>query len=170
MCAFATKRENQFMNKTNAIRILEKTDISYEIREYDIDDSVLAAERVAEVLGFKPEQIFKTLILRGDRSGPMIALAPAGTEIDLRALALASGDKRVEMVPLREVRALTGYERGAVTPLGIQRSYPVFIDETVELWDRVGISGGSKGLEILLAPSDLLLVTDAKKVDFARSV
>ncbi|MCJ7569430.1 MAG: Cys-tRNA(Pro) deacylase [Anaerolineales bacterium] len=158
------------MNKTNAIRILEKTDISYEIREYDIDDSVLAAERVAEVLGFKPEQIFKTLILRGDRSGPMIALAPAGTEIDLRALALASGDKRVEMVPLREVRALTGYERGAVTPLGIQRSYPVFIDETVELWDRVGISGGSKGLEILLAPSDLLLVTDAKKVDFARSV
>ena len=158
------------MNKTNAIRILEKTDISYEIREYDIDDSVLAAERVAEVLGFKPEQIFKTLILRGDRSGPMIALAPAGTEIDLRALALASGDKRVEMVPLREVRALTGYERGAVTPLGIQRSYPVFIDETVELWDLVGISGGSKGLEILLAPSDLLLVTDAKKVDFARSV
>jgi len=170
MCAFATKRENQFMNKTNAIRILEKTDISYEIREYDIDDSVLAAERVAEVLGFKPEQIFKTLILRGDRSGPMIALAPAGTEIDLRALALASGDKSVEMVPLREVRALTGYERGAVTPLGIQRSYPVFIDETVELWDLVGISGGSKGLEILLAPSDLLLVTDAKKVDFARSV
>lgn len=170
MCAFATKRENQFMNKTNAIRILEKTDISYEIREYDIDDSVLAAERVAEVLGFKPEQIFKTLILRGDRSGPMIALAPAGTEIDLRALALASGDKSVEMVPLREVRTLTGYERGAVTPLGIQRSYPVFIDETVELWDLVGISGGSKGLEILLAPSDLLLVTDAKKVDFARSV
>ncbi len=158
------------MNKTNAIRILEKEDISYEIREYAIDDDVLTAEGVAEVLGFKPERIFKTLILRGDRSGPMIALTPAGTEINVRALAKASGDKRVEMVPLREVRDLTGYERGAVTPLGIQRSYPVFIDETVELWDIVGISGGAKGLEILLAPSDLLRVTNAIKADFSRSV
>ena len=158
------------MNKTNAIRILEKEDISYEIREYAIDDDVLTAEGVAEVLGFKPERIFKTLILRGDRSGPMIALTPAGTEINVRALAKASGDKRVEMVPLREVRDLTGYERGAVTPLGIQRSYPVFIDETVQLWDIVGISGGAKGLEILLAPSDLLRVTNAIKADFSRSV
>jgi Cys-tRNA(Pro)/Cys-tRNA(Cys) deacylase len=170
MYAFATKRDNQFMNKTNAIRILEKEDISYEIREYAIDDDVLTAEGVAEALGFKPERIFKTLILRGDRSGPMIALTPAGTEINVRALAKASGDKRVEMVPLREVRDLTGYERGAVTPLGIQRSYPVFIDETVELWDIVGISGGAKGLEILLAPSDLLRVTNATKADFSRSV
>jgi len=157
------------MNKTNAIRILEKEDISYEIREYDIDDAILTAEGVAEVLGFKPEQIFKTLILRGDRSGPMIALTPAGTEINFRALAEASGDKRVEMVPLRDVRALTGYERGAVTPLGMLRSYPVFIDETVELWDLVGISGGAKGLEILIAPSDLLRAAKAKKADFARS-
>lgn len=158
------------MNKTNAIRILEKAAISYELREYDLGDGVLTAERVAEVLGFRPERIFKTLILRGDRSGPMIALTPAGTEINVRALAKASGDKHVEMVPLREVRDLTGYERGAVTPLGIQRSYPVFIDETVELWDIVGISGGAKGLEILLKPSDLLRVTHATKADFARSV
>ena len=158
------------MSKTNAIRILEKTGISYELREYDLGDGVLTAENVAEALGFRPEQIFKTLILRGDRSGPIIALTPAGTEINVRALAEASGDKRVEMVPLREVRALTGYERGAVTPLGIQRSYPVFIDETVELWDIVGISGGAKGLQILLAPTDLLSVTSAVKADFARSV
>ena len=157
------------MSKTNAIRILEKAAISYELREYDIDDGVLSAEGVAETLGFKPERIFKTLILRGDRSGPMIALTPAGTEINVRALAKASGDKRVEMVPLRDVFALTGYERGAVTPLGIQRSYPVFIDETVELWDIVGISGGKKGLEILIAPSDLLRITNATKADFARS-
>lgn len=158
------------MSKTNAIRILEKTGISYELRAYDLGDSVLTAENVAEVLGFRPEQIFKTLILRGDRSGPIIALTPAGTEINVRALAEASGDKRVVMVPLREVRALTGYERGAVTPLGMQRSYPVFIDETVELWDIVGISGGAKGLQILLAPTDLLSVTSAAKADFARSV
>jgi len=158
------------MSKTNAIRILDREAISYELREYDLGDSVLTAENVAEALGFRPEQIFKTLILRGDRSGPIIALTPAGSEINVRALAEASGDKRVEMVPLREVRALTGYERGAVTPLGIQRSYPVFIDETVELWDIVGISGGAKGLQILLAPTDLLSVTSAVKADFARSV
>ncbi len=170
MFAFVEKRENQFVNKTNAIRILEKAGISYELREYDIDDGALTAEGVADVLGHEPERIFKTLILRGDRSGPMIALAPAGTEINVRALAKASGDKRVEMVPLRDVRSLTGYERGAVTPLGIQRNYPVFIDETVELWDIVGISGGEKGLEILLAPSDLLSVTSAVTADFARSV
>lgn len=170
MFAFSTKKENQSMSKTNAIRILEKEGISYELREYDIDDGALTAEGVAEVLGHEPERIFKTLILRGDRSGPMIALTPAGTEINVRALAKASGDKRVEMVPLRDVRSLTGYERGAVTPLGIQRNYPVFIDETVELWDIVGISGGEKGLEILLAPSDLLSVTGAVTADFARSV
>ena len=158
------------MSKTNAIRILEKAGVSYELREYDIDDSAFTAEGVAEALGHEPEMIFKTLILRGDRSGPLIALAPAGTEINVRALAKASGDKRVEMVPQREVRSLTGYERGAVTPLGMQRSYPVFIDETVELWDIVGISGGEKGLEILLAPSDLMSVTRAVKADFARSV
>jgi len=158
------------MSKTNAIRILEKAGVSYELREYDIDDSAFTAEGVAEALGHEPEMIFKTLILRGDRSGPLIALAPAGTEINVRALAKASGDKRVEMVPQRQVRSLTGYERGAVTPLGIQRSYPVFIDETVELWDIVGISGGEKGLEILLAPSDLLSVTGAVTADFARSV
>lgn len=158
------------MIKTNAMRLLDVAGISYEVREFEIDESDLSAERVAETLGHEQERIFKTLVLRGDRSGPMIALAPAGTEIDLRALALASGDKRVEMVPLREVRTLTGYERGAVTPLGIPHKYPIFIDETVELWDIVGISAGMKGLEILLKPSDLLRATEAKEEDFARSV
>lgn len=158
------------MIKTNAMRLLEQAGISYEVRKYEIDESDLSAERVAEILGHEQERIFKTLILRGDRSGPMIALAPAGTEIDLRALALASGDKRVEMVPVRDVRDLTGYERGAVTPLGVSHKYPVFIDETVELWAIVGISAGMKGLEILLTPSDLLRATKAKKEDFARSM
>jgi len=158
------------MIKTNAMRILDQAGITYEVRVYEIDESDLSAERAADILGHEQERIFKTLMLRGDRSGPILALAPAGTEIDLRALALASGDKRVEMVPLREVRSLTGYERGAVTPLGIPRKYPVFIDETVELWGIVGISAGKKGLEILLKPSDLLQVTEAKKEDFARSV
>jgi len=113
--------------------------------------------------------VFKTLITQGDRTGHLFALIPAGTELDLKLLAESSGNKRVEMVPLRQVLELTGYMRGAVTPLAAKRAYPVFIDETVELWPMVSISGGMRGLQILLAPSDLLRVTSARLVDIARS-
>jgi Cys-tRNA(Pro)/Cys-tRNA(Cys) deacylase len=156
------------MTKTNAVRALDKAAIAYELREYEIDESDLSAERAAAKLGMPPDTVFKTLITRGDRTGPLLALIPAGTELDLRALGEASGNKRVEMVPLREVLGLTGYMRGAVTPLAVKKPYPVFIDETVELWPAVGISGGMRGLEILLAPADLIRVTGATLADIAR--
>lgn len=156
--------------KTNAMRLLESAGIAYELKIYPLEEGDISAERVAELLGMTPEQIFKTLIVRGDRSGPLLVLAPAGTEIDLRALASHSGDKRVEMVPQRDVLGLTGYVRGAVTPLGIPRSYPVFIDETAILWDQIGISAGAKGMEITLAPRELVRITAAQMVDIARSV
>jgi Cys-tRNA(Pro)/Cys-tRNA(Cys) deacylase len=110
------------------------------------------------------------LIVLADRSGPMLVLAPAGTEVDLRALAHHSGDKRIEMAPQREVLALTGYERGAVTPLGIPRNYPVYIEETAVLWETIGISAGAKGMELILDPDDLLQLTAATLVDIARSI
>ena len=110
-----------------------------------VDEEEINAEQVAEYLDIAPERIFKTLIARGDRTGPMLVLAPAGTEVDLRMLARHSGDKRVEMVPQREVFELTGYVRGAVTPLGIPRSYPVYIEETAVLWESIGISAGARG-------------------------
>jgi Cys-tRNA(Pro)/Cys-tRNA(Cys) deacylase len=156
------------MTKTNAARTLDKAGITYELRAYEIDEADLSAERAAAKLGMAPEMVFKTLITRGDRSGPMLACIPAGTELDLRALGEASGNKRVEMVPLKEVLDLTGYMRGAVTPLAVKKPYPVFIDETVELWPTVGISGGVRGLEILLAPVDLIRVTAATLADIAR--
>jgi Cys-tRNA(Pro)/Cys-tRNA(Cys) deacylase len=156
------------MAKTNAVRALEKAGIVYELRTYEIDEADLSAERAAAKLGMAPETVFKTLITRGDRTGPVLACIPAGTELDLRTLGEASGNKRVEMVPLREVLELTGYTRGAVTPLAVKKPYPVFIDETVELWPVVGISGGMRGLEILLAPADLLGVTGATLADIAR--
>lgn len=152
------------------MRVLETEGIAFEVREYDIEVEDLSAERAASALGMAPEQVFKTLVVHGDRSGPMLTLLPAGTEIDFKRLAAASGDKKVELVPLREVQGLTGYVRGAVTPLAIHRSYPIYIDETVILWPRVGISAGAKGLEILLDPRDLLEVTGAQPVDIARSV
>src|SRR5215207_9094790 len=138
------------MTKTNAVRTLDRAGVAYELRAYEIDESDLSAERAAAKLGMAPEMVFKTLITRGDRSGPVLVCVPAGTELDLRALGEASNNKRVEMVPLKEVLDLTGYMRGAVTPLATRKPYPVFIDETAELWPVIGISGGLRGLEILL--------------------
>ena len=156
------------MTKTNAVRALDKAGIAYELRSYEIDESDLSAERAAAKLGMAPETVFKTLITRGDKTGPLLACIPAGTELDLRALGEVSGNKRVEMVPLKEVLDLTGYMRGAVTPLAVKKPYPVFVDETIELWPIVGISGGMRGLEILLAPADLLRLTGATLADIAR--
>lgn len=151
------------------MRVLEAEAVAFEVRSYAVDDDDLSAESAAESLGMAPEQVFKTLVVQGDRSGPLLVLLPAGTEIDFKRLARATGDKKVELVPLREVQDLTGYVRGAVTPLAIHRNYPIYIDETATLWPSVGISAGAKGLEILLDPRDLLRVTGAKPADIARS-
>jgi Cys-tRNA(Pro)/Cys-tRNA(Cys) deacylase len=156
--------------KTNAMRLLDHAGIEYALHTYPLDEGDISAERVAELLGMPPERIFKTLIVLGDRSGPMLVLAPAGTEVDLRALAHHSGDKRIEMAPQREVLGLTGYERGAVTPLSIPRRYPVYIEETAILWETIGISAGAKGMELILSPADLVRITDAKLVDIAHSI
>jgi Cys-tRNA(Pro)/Cys-tRNA(Cys) deacylase len=158
------------MSKTNAIRTLDRAGIAYELREYLIDESDLSAERAAAKLSMAPETVFKTLITRGDKTGPVLACIPAGTELDLRALGEASGNKRVEMVPLKAVLDLTGYVRGAVTPLATKKPFPVFIDETVELWPVVGISGGMRGLEIVLTPADLIRATGATLADIARQL
>ena len=134
------------MSKTNAIRLLDRAGIRYELREYAYDETDLNAEKAAAKLGMAPETVFKTLIARGDRTGPLLSCIPAGTDLNLRALADVSGNKRVELAALRDVLDLTGYMRGAVTPLATKRPYPVYIDETVELWPIVGISGGMRGL------------------------
>jgi Cys-tRNA(Pro)/Cys-tRNA(Cys) deacylase len=154
--------------KTNAMRVLERAGIPFDLREYTYDERTFSAEDAAAQLGMAPETVFKTLLLCGDRSGYLFALIPAGAEVDLRGLALASGDKRVELVPQREVQGLTGYLRGAVTVLAARHAYPVFVDETVELWPQVGISGGAHGLELVLAPADLLRITAAQAADIAR--
>jgi Cys-tRNA(Pro)/Cys-tRNA(Cys) deacylase len=155
--------------KTNAMRVLDREQIAYRVQAYELEEDRLLADHAASALGMAPEQIFKTLVAVGDRSGPLLVLVPAGTEVNLRLLAQAIGDKKAEMAPQRDLFALTGYERGAVTPLAIARNYPIWIDETVELWDEVGISAGAPGLEILLAPQDLLRVTEAQRADIARS-
>jgi Cys-tRNA(Pro)/Cys-tRNA(Cys) deacylase len=148
--------------KTNAARILERASIAFELREYAFDESDLSAPHAATALGLPAEQVFKTLVARGDRSGVVLAVIPASAELDLKGLAAASGDKRIDLVPLKEVLVLTGYIRGGVSPVGTRKPYPVFVDETAELWDRIAVSAGRRGCQLLLAPADLVRVTEAK--------
>jgi Cys-tRNA(Pro)/Cys-tRNA(Cys) deacylase len=147
--------------KTNAARLLDSLGITYKLRSYEVDPDDLAAETVARKVGLPPEQVFKTLLARGDRNGPCFAVVPGNYELDYKALASLTGDRKVELVPLKEVQPLTGYIRGGVTVLGAKKDYPVFADETIELWDVISVSAGVRGTQILLAPSDYLRVTKA---------
>jgi Cys-tRNA(Pro)/Cys-tRNA(Cys) deacylase len=147
--------------KTNAVRLLDNLGIPYELREYEVDPDDLAAETVAAKIGLPPEQVFKTLLARGDRNGPCFAVIPGNSELDLKALAKLSGDRKVELVHLKEVQPLTGYIRGGVTVLGAKKTYPVYAEETIELWDVISISAGLRGRQILIAPADYLRVTHA---------
>ena len=147
--------------KTNAARILDSLGISYELRTYEVDPDHLEADEVARKIGLPPEQVYKTLVVRGDRRGVCFALVPANGHLDFKALARLTGDRKVEMVPLKEVQPLTGYIRGGVTVLGAKKDYPVFADEMIELFDVVSVSAGVRGTQILLAPSDYLRAVKA---------
>jgi Cys-tRNA(Pro)/Cys-tRNA(Cys) deacylase len=154
--------------KTNATRILDELGVTYTLREYQVDPNDLSAETVAAKVGLPAEQVFKTLVARGDRGGVYLAIIPGNMELDGKALARVTGDRRVDLVPLLEVQQLTGYIRGGVTALGGKRDYPVYADETLDLFDVVSISAGIRGTQILLAPADYLRVTHATVVAIAR--
>ena len=154
--------------KTNAARILDSLGVRYELREYEVDPEDLRAETVAAKIGLPAEQVFKTLVVRGDRHGVALAVVPGDAELDLKALARLTGDAKVDTVPLKEVQPLTGYIRGGVTAFACKRDYPVFVDETVELFDVISISAGARGTQILIAPADYLRATKAKIGALAR--
>jgi Cys-tRNA(Pro)/Cys-tRNA(Cys) deacylase len=154
--------------KTNAARVLDRLGIKYELREYEVDPDDLSAETVAAKVGLPPEQVFKTLVVHGDRNGIYLALIPANAEIDFKALAHLTGDKKVDMVPLKEVQAVTGYIRGGVTALACKKDYPVYIDELAQIYDVISVSAGMRGLQILLAPEDYIRAVNAKVVAIAK--
>lgn len=156
-------------HKTNAARFLDGLKIPYELREYEVDPNDLAAETVATKIGLPPEQVFKTLVARGDRQGVCLALIPGDAELDLKALATASGDRKIELAAVKELQALTGYIRGGVSALAGKKTYPVFADETVELFDVISVSAGIRGQQILLAPADYLKATDAKVAPLTKN-
>ncbi len=140
--------------KTNAVRILDQLGIKFDLREYVVDPDDLSAVTVAAKVGLPAGQVFKTLVARGDRNGVCLAVIPGNLLLDLKALATAAGDRKTETVSLNEVQLLTGYIRGGVTAMGCKREYPVWIDETAQLFDVISISAGQRGLQVLLAPED----------------
>ncbi|NOK19216.1 Cys-tRNA(Pro) deacylase [Corallococcus carmarthensis] len=154
--------------KTNAARLLDSLGIAYSLRDYDVDPDDLSAETVAAKVGMPAEQVFKTLVAKGDRTGVLMAVVPGNAELDLKALARLSGDRKVDTVPLKELQPLTGYIRGGVTALGGKKEYPVFVDETLELFDAVAVSAGVRGTQIVLAPADYLRVTKGKPGPISR--
>ena len=155
--------------KTNAARLLDQLGVAYEIREYEVDPNDLAAGTVAAKIGFPPEQVFKTLVARGERNGVVMALIPGDQELDLKALASAVGERKIQLVPVKELQALTGYIRGGVTALAAKREFLVFVDETIELFDTVSVSAGVRGLQILISPSDYIRAVQATVVPLAQA-
>jgi Cys-tRNA(Pro)/Cys-tRNA(Cys) deacylase len=155
--------------KTNAARLLDSLGIRYELREYEVDPEALDAESVAGKIGLPPEQAFKTLVVRGDRNGVCFAVVPGDAELDEKALARLTGNRKVELVPLKEVTPLTGYIRGGVTALAAKKDYPVFVDETIELFDVIAVSAGVRGAQLLVAPGDYLRATGAVTGPIART-
>ena len=155
--------------KTNAARLLDQMGVHYELREYEVDPEDLAAEAVAVKVGLPPGQLFKTLVAQGDRRGICMAVIPGDTELDLKALAAASGDRKIHLVPVKELQKLTGYIRGGVTALAAKRAYPVYADKSIERFDVISISAGMRGLQILLAPEDYLRVAKATLAAIAMS-
>ncbi len=141
--------------KTNAMRMLDAAGIDYDWKEYEYDENDLSGMHVAEAVGMPPEQVFKTLVVRGERRGILVCCVPVDREVDLKALAQAAGDKRCDMLPLRELLDITGYLRGGCSPVGMKKRYPTYLDETAVLYDRIAVSAGIRGCQMLVDPERL---------------
>ena len=154
--------------KTIAARILDQMNIAYELRDYEVNEDELDAVTVAHKVGMPPEAVFKTLVARGDKHGIVMAMVAADAELDLKKLATVTGNKKIELVAVKELQGLTGYIRGGVSPLGAKKKFPVFIDETAILHERISLSAGQRGLQIIMSPTDLEQVTDATLADISK--
>lgn len=152
--------------KTNAVRLLDEAGVSYRLVHYDVDEADLSAETVARKIGLPDAQVFKTLAVRGDKTGVLLVLIAASTELDLKALAAASGNKSCDLLPLKEVQPVTGYVRGGVSPLGTKKRLPVFLDRAALAHDEISLSAGVRGTQVVFAPVDLARMTQAVPGDF----
>jgi Cys-tRNA(Pro)/Cys-tRNA(Cys) deacylase len=155
--------------KTNAARLLDSLNISYELRPYEVDPNDLTALSVAKKIGLPPEQVFKTLLAQTNEGDHLFAVIPGDAELDLKKLAHAAGAKKAELASLKEVEPLTGYIRGGVTVMAARKPFPAYADETIELHDLISISAGQRGLQLLLMPADYLRATAATLADLTKA-
>ena len=153
------------MTRTNVMRLLDAAGVSYDTKEYPWDESDLSGVHAAEAIGLPEEQVFKTLVARGDKTGPLVFCIPVAENLELRKAAAASGNKRVEMLPLKELTALTGYVRGGCSPIGMKKKFPTCIDETAILFDEIAVSAGMRGEQIVLSPTALADYVGAEFAD-----
>ncbi len=153
------------MSKTNAIRILESRGISYSTSEYEVSEAELDAVSVAGKIGAPPETVFKTLVTIGDKTGYNVFVIPGNCELDLKKAARASGNRKIEMIKMKDLLPVTGYIRGGCSPIGMKKQFPTFIDETAQLYDEIHVSPGVRGTQVKLSPLDLKNVIDAEFAD-----
>ncbi len=153
------------MNKTNVIRLLETAGIPFETREYEVDESDLSGVHVAGQLGQPVEQVFKTLVLKGEKTGCFVCCIPVAEELDLRKAAKAAGDKKAEMLPMKELLPVTGYVRGGCSPIGMKKKFRTFLDETAVLFDNIAVSAGVRGAQIVISGESLADYVQAELVD-----
>lgn len=158
------------ISKTNASRLLDKAGITYELIPYEVDEADLSAVHVAERLGEDIRQVFKTLVISGDKNGYLVCIIPGDAEVDLKAVAKVSGNKKVEMIPVKELLPLTGYIRGGCSPIGMKKKFPTFIHTTCTDFDAIYVSAGVRGLQIKIAPSNLIQHINAEVADITASL
>lgn len=161
------KKQKQ-ISKTNAMRILDQNNISYSTGEYEYDESDLSGNHAAEVLGISEDEIFKTLVTRGQDNQLFVFVIPVSGELDLKKAATAAGQKRVEMIHVKELVGLTGYMRGGCSPIGMKKQFPTFVDETAVLFDHIYISAGKRGEQIVLSADDLIDVVNGSYADLTK--
>ncbi|MGM9551659.1 MAG: Cys-tRNA(Pro) deacylase [Clostridia bacterium] len=153
------------MTKTNAMRLLEQAGIEFETKEYEVDENDLSGETVAKKVNMDPDSVFKTLVTKGDKNGIAVFCIPVTGELDLKKAAKATGNKKIEMVAVKELLGLTGYIRGGCSPVGMKKAYPTFIDETAVLFDKIAVSAGVRGCQMILDPEKLTKYVNAVQID-----
>ena len=156
------------MTKTNAMRRLDAAKIAYEVLEYEVDENDLSGIHIAEQLGFPKEQMFKTLVARGDKTGPLVFCIPVAEELHLRRCAALTGNKKIEMIHVKELLALTGYIRGGCSPIGMKKKFPTWIDESALQFERITVSSGTRGAQLLLSREALVRFVEAKVADLTE--
>ena len=148
------------MVKTNVMRLLDAANISYESKEYEVDEKDLSGSHAADMMGADHDTIFKTLVLKGEKTGYLVCCIPVDEELDLKKVAKAAHDKKVELIPMKDLLPLTGYIRGGCSPIGMKKKFPLDFAEPAILFDKIAVSAGQRGVQILLSPNDLCAYTE----------